>query len=227
MRRQICLEDIVTAALDSDRATRYHVMPGIVQAYHAGTASCPASVDVQPAIHDVRFDVTTGARVSEPWPMLSSVRILSFKVGPFVIAGPLKAGDKVVLLAFDLDPTAHQKSGNPSDPLDARRHAGGYWVAVPGDITDAGAFKDGAAIASGLVIGTDGGQDQIRFPGGGIIQLGATAGDWVALASKVSQAIADLATWVKTGVAPSGGGPVTYANPAPTDSVASSVIKAQ
>ena len=250
MRKQLCLEDIIQSALDSERATTYHVMPGIVQAYHAGTATSPATVDVQPATHDVRFVSATGERVSEPWPVITGVRLIVFYAGPFMISAPMSAGDGVVLLGFDLDPTGTIRSGTPADPADTRRHAGGYWCALPGDIADANAFADGPAVAQGLVLGTDGGQDQIRFVGG-CVQLGATGGDYIALASlvalelqKIQTTIAGLQTATPSGylvtVPPGAAGGTFSCVPASTTeisavstspytpaSVASALIKAQ
>lgn len=160
----------------------YHCLPGVVKAYHAGAAGRAATVDVQPAVHDVRFDLDTGERVSEPWPVIPNVPVQTVKFGGFTVSGPMKAGDHVVLHAFDLDPSHHRTTGNPEDPVDVRRHGGNYWVAVPGNITDPGALQDGAAAGDGLLIGVDGGQAQIRITEQAI-QLGAGGGDAVALAS--------------------------------------------
>ena len=221
MRKQIHLEDIVQATVDSNFASKYHVMPGIVSTYYPGSASAPASVDVQPAVNDVRFDKVTGARFSEPFPVVPKVPILFLYVGPYIIAGPMSPGDKVVLLSFDLDPTAHIQSGMPADPADTRRHAGSYWCAIPGDITTPDAFTDGAAIAQGLVIGTDGGQDQIRFTGGKI-QLGATGGDYVALASLVAAELGKIKTTLASLTGATFGTPYSAVG-----NIASSLLKAQ
>ena len=231
MRRDLHVEDVISAALESERATQYHIVPGIVAAYYPGTSTTPASVDVTPATNDVRFVTATGARFSEPFPLAHNVPVLFLQVGGYLVAAPLAAGDKVVLLGFDLDPTAHQQTGTVADPADTRRHAGSYWCALPGDITIPGALADGAAVASGLVIGAKGGQNQIRF-GGGHIQLGATGGDFLALASlvageltKIKAALTGMTATVTAFGTP---GPVTLASPYTTvGNVASSLVKAQ
>ena len=130
-------------------------------------------------------------------------------------------GDKVVLLGFDLDPTAHIQSGTVSDPADTRRHAGSYWCAIPGDITDAGAFVDGAAISAGLVIGAKGAPSQIRFSATGI-QLGATAVMPLALGPPLVTALAALATY--TAAVTAAGAAVVASAPATLPQVAAAVI---
>jgi len=228
MRKQITLSELVTASGESERATLYHIMPGIVSAYYPGTATTPAYVDVTPGVNDVRKNTTTGDRISEPWMVIPKIPILFLYCSVYFQAGPMAAGDKVVLLGFDLDPTAHMMSGNPEDPPDPRRHSGSYWCAIPADITVPGAFPDGAAIANGLCMGVAGGQAQIQFNGSADTgSLGATPTDFIALASLVNMAFANMATWVKTGVASPSGGTVTYAMPAPVANVGSTLWKAQ
>ena len=76
-----------------------------------------------------------------------------------VIAGPLQAGDKALLVAFDLDPTAHRLTGDAEDPLDASRHTGKFWVALPCDITDPGRIQDHGPAGTALVIEAIGAYD--------------------------------------------------------------------
>jgi hypothetical protein len=222
LKRSITQSDVAAAAAESVRDAMYHCMPGSVVAFYGSEQT----VDVQPTVNDVRTDLVSGARISEPWPVIPHVPIAFPRFGGYAVAGPMSVGDRVLLVAFDLDPTAWRQTGNRSDPGDASRHAGGYWLAIPCDLTVPGVMKDAAAAAQGLVIGVDGAAPQIRINGSNI-QLGNAGGDFIALASKVQTAIADLATWVKTGVAPPGGGTVTYAAPAPADSVGSTLTKAQ
>ena len=206
-RRQQTLAEILAASGNAQRSSTYHTFPGIVIAFYAADGTA----DIQPAVNDVRFDADTEARYSEPAQIIPHVRVMYPAGGGCSITWPLVAGDKVTLHAYDLDPTVHRQTGRVEDPQDVRRHGGSYWQAVPGDVTDAGP----SAIPAGLVITA------------GSIVLGAGATDYVALASLVKNEFASFATWVKTGAAPSGGGPVTYATPAPTDSVASTLVKSK
>jgi hypothetical protein len=112
-----------------------------------------------------------------------------------------------VLIGFDLDPSAFMRSGQPSDPVDTRRHGGSYWVAIPGDITDGG----------------------IQAPAGGLLIAGA-AGDFAALAGKVLTELDKIQTSMGTATVtvPSGGGsaiPIVYGTPYSPSSVASSKLK--
>lgn len=191
MEKQISLADVIQQAQESERASQVRCVPGIVKAFHAGKAGVAATVDVQCAVNDVRFDPDTGARVSEAWAIVPSVAIAYPKFGGFIMQGPLNVGDKVVILAFDLDPSAHQASGAREDPVDVRRHGGNYFVALPCDITDASAPADGATAGQALVVGVDGGQAQIRITPS-TIQLGATGNDALALAHKVDDNITQV-----------------------------------
>jgi hypothetical protein len=168
-------------------------MPAVVVSYDASTQTAT----VQPMVNDVRFDVDTGERVSEPWPQIQGVPIVWPRFGGFVIAGPLKQYDPVELVAYDMDPTAWQQSAAPTlqpvDPPDPRRHGGNYWRAFPGDCRQNPASSPGS-FPDALVIGIDGG-DPIIVIQGSTIQFGKTAGGGAAaLATKVDAIFAKLKT---------------------------------
>lgn len=223
MRRQITLSEIVNAALATLKGQLYHCMPGSVSAYY----TADQSVDVQPTVNDVRFDLDTGERFSELWPVIPHVPIAwpSFSGGKYALVGTMAPGDNVMLVSFDLDPTAWRTTGNRSDPADARRHVGSYWWAIPTDLTTKGVLP---SANGGMVIGGVGNSAQIQFTSSNII-LGNSGGDFVALASLVNSAITDQGTWAASGVA-SGTG-VTWVPPVPAmqpvPNVGSTLIKAQ
>lgn len=230
MERQTTLSAIIDEVIARILRGYVRVVPGIVTAYHAGSATAAATVDVQCAVNDVRFDVDTGARVSEPWDVIPAVPLATLRFGPFLVAGPAAVGGKVVLLAFDLDPSAHQKSGGREDPVDVRRHAGTYFLALPVDITDASAAQSGAAAGSALVIGADGAAAQIVVSGS-TIQLGASGGDFVALASKVDAGFAAIVSALNahTHTVTAVGSPTGPSTPpaTPPASTASALVAAQ
>lgn len=216
MRRQITLEQVIDQALATFRASIYVRTTGTVVAYYQATMTA----DIQPMTADVRTDLATGATVVEPWPVLLGVRIAWPRFGKFVLVGPLEQYDPVTLEAFDLDPTtafAAGASNKPVAPVDVRRLGGNYWSATPTNLT--GPIKSLAELASfAAMLGIDGDQAQILFRSGATnaMQLGATGGDFVALASKVDACMAAIATHTHpvpaSGlVAPSGGGPCTGA----------------
>lgn len=213
MRRQIQPAETHLAMAERIKAGMYKSMPGIVQAYYPGA---PATVDVQPAINDVRFDLD-GNRVSEPWPIIPRVPVCYPAGGGYMFTFPMAQGDKVELISDDLDPTVYRMTGNASDPQDVRRHGGNYWKALPCDTSDASAPAAGTTLKIGK------GPATIEIDGS-TIALGGSS-DAVALASLVKSEFSKFALWVKTGLAPSGGGAVTYAAPAPADDVASTLVK--
>lgn len=190
LRRQITLGEVLDAQGAGVAASIYKVWPGIVTAYHAAVAgSSPATVDVQPAVHDVRTHTELGTVVYEPWPVLPAVPLAWAKGNGAAIQFPMAKGDGVTLLSYDLDPSAHRASGETADPIDTRRHGGSYWVALPFDVTDPGALADPG---SNLVV---------LPPAGGVIALGGTSPtDAVALATKLDTLITVLvATYAASG----------------------------
>lgn len=219
MRRQITLSEIVNAALQTLKGQLYHCMPGSVVAYH----EADQSIDCQPVVNDVRFDIDTGERFSEQWPVIPHVPIAwpSFSGGKYALVGTMAAGDNVMLVSFDLDPTAWRTTGNRSDPADTRRHVGSYWWALPTDLTTPGVLP---SANGGMVIGQPGAAPQIQFTSSNII-LGNSGGDFVALASKVNDAIKAQGTWAAGGTGSGYVPPVTASQPVPD--VGSTLIKAQ
>lgn len=194
-RAQVSLSEVIGAAVGGVLGDVHKVMPGIVKAYYPSSApsgptpGAPARVDVQPAVHDVRQDTEGGDRVSEPWPVLPEVPVAFPSGGGISVRWKLLPGDKVTLVSFDLDPTAHFGTGEAEDPPDARRHGGGYWLALPYDLTDAGALEDPG---DDLVITLPGG-NEIRA-NATTIKLGHNPSDFVALASLVDANMTSIAT---------------------------------
>ena len=182
MRELITLEEIVDVAAFQLRAKMYKQFPGIV------TKGGAAVVDVQPGVHDVRYDVTLGTRVSEPWNPIPAVPVAWPKFGPFAMVGHLEVGDKVTLLSYDLDPTVHRGTGRAEDPADVSRHAGAYWLAVPSDITFAGALADPGS--GKMLIGAPGGQQILIDAKAGTVSIGAGPTDAAALASVLDSFLA-------------------------------------
>jgi hypothetical protein len=145
-----------TAAF-AENARRYFHEPGTVVAFYPGSPGVsPPTVDVQPAVNDVRFCIqdgvpaqpqgkpalVAGQRYSEPWPVLPRVPVAFYQFGGLAIWGPIRPGDKVTLISYDLDPSQFMATGQQSDPPMTRRNSGTHWVAIPGDITDGSSLGD-------------------------------------------------------------------------------------
>lgn len=216
------LPELLDLHADAVKADIRKCLPAQVTAVYPSRQT----VDVQIAVNDQLFD-DLGSPVSMGAAALSDVPLACLRGGGFFVWLPVAVGDSVMLHFTDLAIDVWRSGdGSPADPAYKGKHtlAGAY--AVPCVAPDRFALASPPGDAGAVIIGKDGADEQILITGSDI-KLGAGATDFVALASKVQTAIADLATWVKTGVAPSGGGLVTYANPAPTDSVAATLVKAK
>jgi hypothetical protein len=218
MERQITdttIQNVTSAAL---RNSLYHCYPGNIVTYD----STQETASVQIGTNDVRKDVDTGARVSEPFPVIFGVPVAWMRFGGFVIKGSLNPYDPVMLIAIDLDPAPWRAAGRtlrPVDPGDIRRHGGGYWWAIPTDIT----LKRTPSSPTGtLSIGVEGGQPLIEITAAGI-NLGASASNFVALSNLVATQLGLISTAFDT-VATALSIPNPYAVPGP---VAASITKAQ
>lgn len=156
MQRQITVEQLVQAGIDSFKASIYIRMPGSVLDYDPDKQTAT----VQPMVNDARFDLDTGAVVFEPWKPIQNVPVCWPRFGNgFVIAGFLEQNDQVVLEAFDLDPgpwRAQGRSTQPVNPNDVRRLGGNYWSALPVDLTGPITDSDVTGGAA-LVLGFGGG----------------------------------------------------------------------
>lgn len=199
-------------------------IPATVTAVHPDRQT----VDVQTAIQNTLFDEFGNVTFEQP-PSFADVPIGVLRGGKFFIWMPLAVGDSCLLVFSQRSMDAWRAAVHGPQPVEpgwTAKHTADSPVAIPCIGVDASFFADPNTDPTKIIIGMDGSQAQIRISATEI-ELGATHGDAVALASLVSSLIANLATWIKTGVAPSGGGPVTYASPAPSTSVASTVVKAQ
>jgi hypothetical protein len=184
------------------------------------------TVDVQLAVNNPIFD-ELGNVATEPAPSLSDVPLGVMRGGGFFVWLPVAIGDSVLVLFSDISTDVWREGdGTAQDPGWVGKHTMDSPFAIPMVAPDAKMFADIAAAAGKVIIGKDGSAAQIRLSATDI-ELGNNPTDAVALASLVKSEFASFALWVKTGVAPSGGGPVTYAAPAPTDDVGSTLIKAQ
>jgi hypothetical protein len=160
MERQNTTEQIVGAGLETLRNSIYVCIPGSVVAYYPATQTA----DVQPMVNDPRADLDTGAVVPEQWQVVKQVRVAWPRFGGFTLVGQLAPYDRVILQAFDLDPSAvfsGPRSIKPVDPADVHRHGGGYWRCVPEDCS--GPLQDTLLAALGAFLGFDGSPGSLVF----------------------------------------------------------------
>jgi hypothetical protein len=166
-------------------------------------------VDVLPSLKRHAYDEDDRPIVEE-LPMLYMVPVAYPQGGGCFISVPLAVGD-IVTLVFaqrSLDywiETARKNSQRAVDPGDVGMHVFEGAIAFPcGPAPRPELLAD--VHAENLVIGKDGGV-QIHITPDGTINLGgATLSDFVALASKVDQAIATLKTAIGEGFTAVGAG---------------------
>ena len=142
---------------------------------------------------------------------------------------PLAVGDSVLLVFSDVSMDVWRAGVAGSAPVQpgwTGKHTMDSPVAIPCIGVDASFFNDPTAAATKIIIGQDGSPAQIRISATDV-ELGASATDAIALASKVETELGKISTALNSLVAPSGGGPVTGNTYISPGAVASLVIKAQ
>lgn len=191
-------------------------MPAEVQAYANQRA------DVLPLVKKP-LRVDDGSTVYEELPVIPSVPVIWPQGGGYGLHMPLEKGDVVVLVFSDQSYAEWRQTGQLSEPYDLRRHGIGYPFAFPGLLPDASPF---ATLANGgLRLGKDGAEEQVVIDGG-LIKLGASATDFVALASLVQGELNNIKAALDNATTPSGA--VTYAGHAYSPSnVAAAITKAK
>lgn len=219
------LLEVMRAVIAAELREVHTTLPGVVTAYDPVTQRA----HVQPVIRAVEPDGTFADR-----PVIPHVPV-RFPYGKgFTLIWPLEPGDHVDLHFVDDDPSAWRNTGQMSDPLFLARH-GMFAYATPGCRPDGkNPNADGAASATRLVIGREGGSLQIRIDSTNI-ELGKAPTDYVALASKVDARLDEVAaylesvkSWAAAHVHSAGGSgtPTTaLGDVSATPSVASTVVK--
>lgn len=177
------LADVLDFFLANDRAELHVAVPGRVQSYDAAAQT----VVVQPMTKKVSRDADD-TRIVDTLPVLPAIPVSWPRGGGYFLSMPLVAGDGGLIMFTDTDIGAWRDSGEVADPGDERRHGLGGAVFVPGIETVARALT--GAGTGHLVLGKEGGP-AIHIDGA-TVQLGAAGGQFVALASLVTDQLADL-----------------------------------
>lgn len=105
-------------------------LPGTVVSY----SSTSRTATVRPGVHRLIPALDEDdADVVEPQPAIQDVPVCWPCGRGFALADvTLQAGDPVLLICLDRDPSGWRASGRPAEPQDAREHAWGNAVAIPG-----------------------------------------------------------------------------------------------
>jgi hypothetical protein len=210
----------------SSRATvneLHTCLPGKVAAWDA--TKNLADVELQVSLSTWDDDQN---RTYEDPPVLPAVPVVWPRAGGFVITLPLAVGDMVLVIFSETSTAEWRATGQKSKPADARRLSIGHPVCIPGffpDVTQMAA-GDAGARANTMILGKDGSDLQVRIDNTNI-KLGASATDFVALASKVATELTKIQTTLASATAAGGGAAVLYGTPYVPSSVAATEVKAK
>jgi hypothetical protein len=156
-------------------------LPAIVNAYDPATQLATVTPTVEIEIAPDDWDAI---------PPLTEVPVLFPRGGGFYCHFPLAAGDHVLLVFAEQDPSAWFDKGSAEPPALLRRH-GFYPFAIPGAFPRAGALA--GLPAGAAAIGKAGG-DSVSVNASGVFLGSPTATDFVALASRVDAELAKIKT---------------------------------
>lgn len=152
---------------------------GRVESYDPATQTA----SVRPVVRRP-LQAADGAIGHEDLPVVPNVPVLQPRSGGFFVHLPVAAGD-AVLLVFTTDSFAlWRESGDVVNPGDLRRHNLSNAIAIPGL---------GPASAALPNIPTN-----EAVLGGGVFRVGTSAADFVALSTKVNDALEAIRTWANS-----------------------------
>jgi hypothetical protein len=204
------LTEVMRVVMDEAQDEMFVSLPGVVVKYNPAQQKA----DVKPLLQK-NFLNDDGTEGLDDLPVLPEVPIQFPRGGGYYLSFPLVPGDNVLLVFVDKSIDAYMAGDGkkPVDPVDLRNHDISDAVAFPCMFPFSRAIKDD--VASGAVFGKEKGA-QIRATGSAMEVttggLPASAGGFVALATKV---IIELGK-ISTAIAALGGsytpGPVASSN---------------
>ncbi len=224
MPASITLPDLLDAHADRYHENNHISLPCKVLSYDAASQTVVA----QPLIKRPGEDAN-GDTKYEALPAYPNIQVAFPRAGSFVVYLPIAAGSYGHLVFIDMANGEARATGQLSEPKDTERHSGGYCFFLPGGYPDSSKLTDHPSHG---YIGLDGDQAQAHFTTGSI-KLGASATDFVALASLVAAQLNTLKTAISSApVVPTDGGAAFKAGlvaalAAWPASVAATVTKAQ
>ncbi len=201
-------QEIISEAIESRLLELHTAIPGKVVSYDAATQTAEVTPVVQRA--EPRED---GGNTLTPLPSIPNVPVQWPRGGGMALCFPLRAGDHVLLVFSEAAIGHWRASGELAPPGDLRRHCLGYPVAIPGIAPEQGPIADPGAAGEAVL-------------SGGVLRVGASSADFVALSAKVEAELQKIALAFSTFVPGSGGAtfPQPYTSPG---SVAAAKLKAE
>lgn len=164
-REDWSLEDVLGVFLDARQDEIQTAMPGRVERYDASNQTASIAPMVRRAVPN-----RAGRYSFEALPTVHAVPVVWLRAGSWFAHMPLAAGDFVLLLVLERDPSAWRQRGELSDPVDTRVHHLSHAVAIPGLYPRSHDLGDTPADA--LVLGRDGGAT-VRVRNDGVVIVDA------------------------------------------------------
>lgn len=201
--------DLLQLAIDARLADLCVALPGRVESYDASAQTA----DVKPMVRRL-VPTPDEDSIAEELPTIFAVPVCHPGGNGWGLHIPLAAGDTVLLVFQQWDPTEWQRTGEISDPPDQRRHSLAHAVAIPGYRAKQAALS--GASSSDVTFTKDGFGITIKSDaveiGGSLtvksdrVEVGGTS-DAAALATKVDALIAAFDSHTHITTATVGPGP--------------------
>lgn len=209
--------ELIQTAIESMTSELCVALPGRVESYDSDAQTA----DVKPMIRRL-VPTPDEDQIAEELPVIYSVPVCHPGGNGWGLHIPLAAGDTVLLVFSQWDPSEWRRTGDIASPPDQRSHNMSHAIAIPGyrstrapisgaSASDVTFMKDGF----GITIKTD------------KVEIGGSS-DAAALASKVDDLISNFNSHIHTTTATVGTGPVGTISPTTSTvsgSAASSKLK--
>lgn len=173
--------EIIREAGEERERDMFTALVGVVQSYNPGPPG-PPTIDVLPVIKRALFK-EDNTRVHRDLPVISNVPVAFPSAGSFSLTFPLAKGDHVLLVCTNWSHQKWRTTGNISEPGDLRTHELGNAFAIPGVLPQTGSLETDPA-------------DTVMDPSG-VVKVGPSAADFVAMNQKVLDEIAAVHASVK------------------------------
>jgi len=185
------IQEVIDAAIESRLLELHTAIPGKVVSYDAATQTAEVAPVVQRAEPAV-----DGSSTLTPLPSIPNVPVQWPRGGGMALHLPLAPGDHV-LLVFSESAIGHWRaSGELAPPGDLRRHSVGYPVAIPGIAPEQLPIADPGAAGEAVL-------------SGGVLRVGSSSADFVALKGKVEAELQKIAAAFTSFVPGTGGASFT------------------
>lgn len=175
--------DLIQTALESMASDLCVALPGRVESYDASAQTA----DVKPMIRRL-VPTPDEDHISEEMPVIYSVPVCHPGGNGWGLHIPLAAGDTVLLVFSQWDPSEWRRTGDIADPADHRSHNASHAVAIPGYRSKQAPIS--GASSSDVTFMKDGFGITIKSDK---VEIGGSS-DAAALASKVDDQLNDLKT---------------------------------